>query len=201
MRLLLAGSIIFAISIVGWSAYHMYSSNQHIEELTEAVNSTDTAVVSYVPDSYSVTTSGTSSGSDRGSDIEENTSEFTEETTHEPVEETTPESAEETAFESAEEACCSDDEAKAASLEELRQKWTREYGDIPEIDTFITLARKMGNRELMTLEEDRTFLKLMAFFHPVEANIKAYETFERLFSDATSDTYSSSYTGPPPPNK
>ena len=191
MRLLLAVAIIVAISVIGWSVYDAYSTKQFIEGLSETPVSTQRqvndsaamAVTPSFPGSYSsIVTSGTSSEHDPLNVIEEST------------------------FESSEEVCCSESsgdgntqEKRAPSLEELREIWTRKYGDIPEIDTYITLAKKMGNRETMTLEEDRTFLKLVAFFHPVEANIKAYETFKKLFSEATPDTYRSSYTGAPPP--
>ena len=199
MRLLLTVAIIVAISVIGWSVYDAYSTKQFIEGLSETPVSTQRqvndsaamAVTPSFPGSYSsIVTSGTSSEHDPLNVIEESTFESFEEST----------------FESSEEVCCSESsgdgntqEKRAPSLEELREIWTRKYGDIPEIDTYITLAKKMGNRETMTLEEDRTFLKLVAFFHPVEANIKAYETFKKLFSEATPDTYRSSYTGAPPP--
>ena len=110
------------------------------------------------------------------------------------IEENTFEPIEENAFESAQEACCPEESGDrdrnaetsalttVPTLEEVREEWIQKYGHISEIDTYVALYKKMRIGEPMTMEEDRTFLKLLAFFHPHEANIKAYETFETLTS-------------------
>lgn len=206
MRLLLASSIIVAISIVAWSVHRAYSSKQLIEGLAETNPSTAPDVLSSFPGRYSsIATSKPSPEHVPGNETQESSIESVDGPSPEHVPENDTEKtsfeSDESLIESAEEECCPETEVKRLSWEELREKWTRNHGDIPEIDTFITLARKMGNRETMTLEEDRTFLKLAAFFHPVESNIKAYETFEMLFSEVSPDRYRSSYTKEPPSRK
>ena len=189
MRLLLTVSIVFTLSIGAWSAHRLYNSTRVIESLSETPVSTQTQV----PDStvVPVTTVGsysnmdiseTSSGDNLINDIEENIFESIEENT----------------FESAQEACCPEDaddrdtnrdtnaETNALvtppTLEELREIWTQKHGDIPEIDTYITLHKKMRRGEQMTMEEDLAFLRSLAFLHPLEQNIKAYETLKELTS-------------------
>ena len=69
----------------------------------------------------------------------------------------------------------------SGSLEAVREKWDKQYGDIPEIETYFNLVEKQGRREWMTLGETFTLSKLLVFFHPIPANIEAHKTMEMSY--------------------
>ena len=69
----------------------------------------------------------------------------------------------------------------SGSLEAVREKWVKQYGDIPEIETYFNLVEKQSRQQMMTLDETFTLSKLLVFFHPVPANIEAHKTMEMLY--------------------
>ena len=69
----------------------------------------------------------------------------------------------------------------SGSLESVREKWVKQYGNIPEIETYFNLVEKQGRQQMMTLDETFTLSKLLVFFHPVPANIEAHKTMEKLY--------------------
>ena len=69
----------------------------------------------------------------------------------------------------------------SGSLEAVREKWVKQYGDIPEIETYFNLVEKQSRQQMMTLDETFTLSKLLVFFHPVPANIEAHKTMEKLY--------------------
>ena len=69
----------------------------------------------------------------------------------------------------------------SGALEAVREKWVKQYGDIPEIETYFNLVEKQSRQQMMTLDETFTLSKLLVFFHPVPANIESHKTMEKLY--------------------
>lgn len=119
--------------------------------------------------------------------------------------------ADESFVDEAEEICCPEDpaldateksegtalERKKSHYERVRATLIEKRGDIPEVDVFIALSKKMSNREQLTMDESLEHYRLMAFFHPSEGNIAAYEKWKEFHSVGDPDSYTMEYVDSP----
>lgn len=88
------------------------------------------------------------------------------------------------------EECCPEEESVASSdengeplsqYERLKREMIAEHGDLPEIDIYVGLLRKYGNREPITVGEDLTFHELLAQFKPEYTAV--YEEMKQLYAN------------------
>lgn len=197
MRLLLLSSIFIAIAAIGWSAYYYYTAKQRMADYASALIEKS--------ERFPVETRNPLVGGDSQA-ITDAFLETSDEDSGVLFSIQTPSADDAVPAESAEaeEFCCPEDPDAAASplLEEaeevdsppnssakVRARLVKVHGDIPEVDTFMSLSAKLTRRETMTRDEALEHFRLMAFFLPSEQNIKAYEYMKQLHAVADPDYY------------
>ena len=202
MRLLLFSSVIIAISAIGWAFYYDYSVKSRLAREAEVPlveNGED-----YIPDAAAQAVTDFFLENSRAEDG------VLYSVRHYPSDEVTV-SESEANPPAIEEICCPEDpglrsteeseatalERKKSHYERVRAKLIAIRGDVPEVEAFIALGKKMSNREMLTKDESLEHFRLMAFFHPSEGNIAAYEKWKEFHSVGDPDSYTMEYIDPP----
>ena len=82
-------------------------------------------------------------------------------------------------FDPTEEECCAETSLVLtdanANPNDIRKSLIETHGDIPQIEMYITLNKRLINHDMLTSDEILTFFKLLAFFNPTKQNQKAYD--------------------------
>ena len=205
MRLLLFSCIIIALSAIGWAFYNDHKTRERLSR------DADTPLVEtgkdYIPDAAAQAVTDFFLENNRPEEG------VLYSVRHYPSDEATVSESEvasptdESLVGEGEEICCPEDpafasteesegsalERKKSHYERVKSKLVELRGDIPEVDAFIALGRKMSNREQLTQAESLEHYRLMAFFHPSKENLATYEKMKELYSVADPDSFITEY--------
>ena len=190
IRLLLFSSVFIAIAVIGWSVYYYYTTKQRT---MRQVNVSLEDYQQGMAHSRNLVGDG---------DSQAITDEFLENSDEDAgvlFSIRTP-SDDNVVSTEPEEYCCPEDDSEFISTalpdeketysqalspsEKMRARLVKIHGDIPEVDTFMDLDRRLVKSANLTIEESLEHFRLMAFFHPSEQNVHAYEYMKKLYAEA-----------------
>ena len=190
IRLLLFSSIFIAIAAIGWSAYYYFTTKQRtmryvkapLEDYEQGMASTRN--LSRGGGSPAITDEFLENSDEEASVLFSSQASFNDDDV--PTE--------------PEEYCCDEDDSEFVSdaspeeggimsqdlspSEKMRVRLVKIHGDIPEVDEFMNLDRRLLAREQLTAEESLEHFRLMAFFLPSEQNVHAYEYMKKFHEEA-----------------